>query len=292
MNAAIAAALTHAIGTTVQVQGWRAVGGGSIHSAFRVPTVRECVFVKVGPLSVLPMLTAEAQGLAAIQATQAIRVPSVLALGEAEQQAYLCLEWLDLHPASGRSHALLGEQLAVLHRVHSDRFGFSTDNFIGSTPQANAYCATWTQFFRERRLQPQLELAASNGADAHCIDRGRALAQRLDALLDTRPLASLVHGDLWGGNWGVTADGAPVIFDPAVYHGDRETDLAMTRLFGGFDAAFYAAYEAVWPLPAGARTRFKLYNLYHVLNHYNLFGGGYLAQARTMIEQLLAHTGH
>jgi fructosamine-3-kinase len=147
-------------------------------------------------------------------------------------------------------------------------------------------------FLREQRLLPQLQLATANGADAKLIERGERLCELLGQFFrQYQPRPSLLHGDLWGGNWSADTTGGPVIFDPAVYYGDREADLAMTRLFGGFGASFYSAYETAWPLDADAATRSTLYNLYQVLNHCNLFGGGYQRQARAMIDQLLAELG-
>jgi fructosamine-3-kinase len=178
--------------------------------------------------------------------------------------------------------------LALQHQRRATEFGWSRDNVIGSTPQRNDWADDWVVFFRERRLRYQLELASHNGAGAGIQHRGEILLERLGDFFTTyRPVASLLHGDLWSGNWGADEQGEPVIFDPATYYGDRESDLAMTRLFGGFGADFYAAYTATWAPDPGARTRTALYNLYHVLNHFNLFGGGYLAEARSMIEGLL-----
>jgi fructosamine-3-kinase len=132
-------------------------------------------------------------------------------------------------------------------------------------------------------------MAAANDAGARLVARGERLLEALPALLERhRPPASLLHGDLWSGNYAYTRDGEPAIFDPATYYGDRETDLAMTELFGGFPREFYAAYQSAWPLDAGYATRKRLYNLYHVLNHFNLFGGGYLAQAQGLIDGLLS----
>jgi len=162
------------------------------------------------------------------------------------------------------------------------------DNTIGSTPQINAERADWVDFWREQRLGYQLELAAAKGAGEPLASRGRLLLDFLPKLFETyRPRASLLHGDLWSGNYAYLTDGRPVIFDPAVYYGDREAELAMTELFGGFQREFYAAYEAAWPLAAGYRTRKKLYQLYHILNHFNLFGGSYLDRALTLTESLL-----
>lgn len=292
MNAAIADAVTRAIGARVHVDDCRSVGGGSIHAAYRCSTNRGLVFIKLGSATAEPIFVAEAAGLAALAAAHCVRTPTVLAQGCIDECAFLCLEWLELKSPTVLSQSRLGESLAAMHRVVSDRFGFATDNFIGSTPQRNSWCASFREFFGERRLRAQLDLARTTGAGSRDIERGERLIDALPQFIAHEPCASLLHGDLWGGNWGATADGDPVIFDPAAYYGDRETDLAMTRLFGGFGREFYAAYEAAWSLPSGAATRVTLYNLYHVLNHYNLFGGGYLGQARSMIDRLLAEVGH
>ena len=171
------------------------------------------------------------------------------------------------------------------------RFGWPRDNTIGTTPQVNAWGDDWAEFFRDRRIAPQLALAARNGHGGALQRDGERLLAAIPALLAGHaPAPSLLHGDLWSGNAACLATGEPVIFDPAVYYGDREADLAMTELFGGFGADFYAAYRDAWPLPDGYERRRTLYNLYHVLNHLNLFGGGYGAQAETMIARLLAET--
>jgi fructosamine-3-kinase len=216
-------------------------------------------------------------------------VPRVLACGRTADAAFLALEWIEAARADGACEQRLGEGLAALHAVTAPRFGWLRDNTIGRTPQANGWMDDWTEFFRERRLRPQLALALENGFAGLLAERGERLLEALGVLLgDHTPAASLLHGDLWGGNWMAAAGGDPVIFDPAVYYGDRETDLAMTRLFGGFGERFYRAYEAAAPLPRGAGLRGELYNLYHVLNHANLFGAGYARQASAIIERLLA----
>jgi fructosamine-3-kinase len=182
--------------------------------------------------------------------------------------------------------AALGRGLAALHANHAERFGWHRDNTIGSTPQPNAWSDSWLEFWRDRRLAQQLELAHRNG---HALARGDALLAGLHQLLDGHePRPSLLHGDLWGGNAGFTDGGEPVVYDPACYCGDREADLAMTELFGGFRPAFHAAYREAAPLAPGYPLRRDLYNLYHVLNHLNLFGGGYLRQAGSMIDRLLS----
>jgi len=265
-----------------------AVGGG-FATGERWESDSGPVFVKVADRQRLALLEAEAAGLRELADAAALRVPSVLAAGVAGSQAFLAVEWIEFRAATPRTEARLGELLAAQHRVTAPRFGWHRDNTIGATPQSNAWTDDWTRFFAERRLGFQLDLAAQQGHSGRLIERGRRLCEQLDALLrGHRPVPSLLHGDLWGGNWAADETGNPVVFDPAVYFGDREADLAMTRLFGGFGRAFYDAYESAWPLEAGADVRFDLYNLYHVLNHLNLFGGGYRGQAETLIERLLA----
>jgi fructosamine-3-kinase len=288
----IAAALADVIDTPVDERAKRSLSAGSFSHCLRYETSRGPLFVKQGPASSAAMFAAEAAGLAVLASAQAIRVPRVIASGTCDEGAFLALEWINLASATKASEALLGEQLAWQHRNTQRQFGWDRDNTIGSTPQPNRWTSDWVTFLRERRLLWQLDIAARNGAATATIERGRLLCELLDAFFSSyRPSPSLLHGDLWGGNWGADEDGLPVVFDPAVYYGDREADIAMTRLFGGFGHAFYTAYQSTWPLDPAAGTRSTLYNLYHVLNHYNLFGGGYLAQAQSMIEKLLAELG-
>lgn len=291
MRDPIAVAISHAIGVAVRDDP-TPVTGGSIHSAFVYRTERAPVFVKVCPTAAAKMLAAEAAGLRELASTQSIRVPEVLALGKLEDRAFICLEWLEFVEPTPIALTRLGEQLAQLHSHTAAAHGWHQDNFIGTTSQSNARSNGWRNFFRAQRLEPQLELAERTGADAPTLEKGRRICESMDAFFGSyEPPPSLLHGDLWSGNWGAIGIGRPVIFDPAVYYGDRETDIAMTRLFGGFGSEFYAAYEATWPLDAGAVARTTLYNLYHVLNHFNMFGGGYLAQARSMLDRLLAESG-
>ena len=218
-----------------------------------------------------------------------MRVPAPLGHGVAVGHAYLVLEYLPLGGSNAGAMERLGRQLAALHARPQAGFGWGRDNFIGATPQPNPPGADWIAFWRAHRLGFQLALAARHGYGGVWLRRGEALCARLEGLFTGyQPFPSLLHGDLWGGNAGCTRDGAPVVFDPAVYYGDREADLAMTELFGGFSDRFYAAYREAFPLAAGYPQRRTLYNLYHVLNHLNLFGGGHRAQAERMIEQLLA----
>jgi fructosamine-3-kinase len=184
--------------------------------------------------------------------------------------------------------AELGRSLALVHSAHGDAFGWRRDNYIGSTPQLNPRSSSWSDFWRDARLRPQLELVKRSGRSQSLLEKGERLVDAIHRLLSGHaPAPSLLHGDLWGGNAGFLAGGAPVFFDPAVYWGDRETDLAMTELFGGFPPDFYSAYAKAAPLDPGYARRKPLYKLYHVLNHVNLFGGGYASQAERMIEGLL-----
>jgi fructosamine-3-kinase len=250
---------------------------------------RAGTFLKTATADGLPRLQAEVDGLAALRATATVRVPQARHCAMASGRAVLELEHLDLRPLDRAAGALLGRQLAALHRVTGERFGWPADNFIGVTPQPNGWMESWPRFFAERRLRPQLALARATGLDRATLEQGEALIEKLAAFfVGGHPAPSLLHGDLWGGNAGMLPDGTPVVFDPACYYGDRETDLAMSELFGGFPDSFQAAYREAWPLTEGYETRKTLYNLYHVLNHYNMFGAGYLGQAKRMLARLLA----
>ena len=265
------------------------VPGGSINECYHWPCTGGALFVKVAPRDRLPDFEAEVAGLTELQAAHALRVPRVLAVGYTDSAAFLALEWITAGARTPDCERRLGEGLARLHAVRAPRFGWTRDNTIGRTPQANAWTDDWAEFFRERRLRPQLARAVAGGY-AHMLEApGQRLLESLHLLLaGHRPSPALLHGDLWGGNWLASEDIEPVVFDVAVYYGDRETDLAMTRLFGGFGNAFYQAYEGATPPAAGEPVRRDLYNLYHVLNHANLFGAGYARQARESIDRLLA----
>ncbi|HUL47417.1 MAG TPA: fructosamine kinase family protein [Steroidobacteraceae bacterium] len=289
IDASVAGELTRLTGLELSPEPAERVAGGSINRCYRWPSRSGPIFVKVAESAASSMLEAEAAGLAELARAHAVRVPRVLACGRSGASAFLALEWLEAGAATGESEECLGAGLAAQHAVTAPEHGWRRDNTIGRTPQANGPTASWAEFFRERRLRPQLELAMANGFGPLLEAPGERLLAGVGALLAThRPEASLLHGDLWGGNWLATRDGDPVIFDPAVYYGDRETDLAMTQLFGGFGARFYRAYGGAAPLPHGAELRLDLYNLYHVLNHANLFGESYAHRALAMIQRLLA----
>jgi fructosamine-3-kinase len=267
-----------------------AVGGGDINAAQRIEDATgRRYFVKTNAAARLAMFEAEKAALEEIAASATVRVPRPLCVGAADESAWLILEWLDLQRLDESSAARLGEQLAALHRVSSPTFGWHRDNTIGATPQANATSEDWVEFWQLRRLEPQLRLAAQNGFRGRLQRLGENLLADCPAFFAThRPKPSLLHGDLWGGNAAATTEGEPVVFDPASYYGDREADLAMTELFGGFPRDFHDAYCTAWPPDAGYAVRRDFYNLYHVLNHANLFGGGYAGRAERMIEGLLA----
>lgn len=285
----IARSIADAVAAPFRIESRAGIGGGCINAAFRIDGGGRTYFVKTNAPSALDMFAAEAAGLAEIGRSRTVRVPQPVCHGGNRQAAWLVLEWIDFRGAQRDSNRALGRALAALHRMTAPQFGWQRDNTIGATPQINALCSNWNEFWREHRLGYQLALAAKNGAPKSLLAKGERLARDFPVLLEgcaVKP--ALLHGDLWGGNAGFDATGTPLIFDPAVYYGHREADLAMTELFGGFGADFHAAYREAYPLDAGYPTRRQLYNLYHVLNHYNLFGSGYARQAESMVDYLLA----
>lgn len=288
VRATVEAACRRALGRTSTPQSVVPASGGCIHACYRVQAGGVGLFIKLNATRFDDAFASEADGLAALR-DAGTRAPEPLAHGMTDTHAFLVLELLALG-RTGNAEAL-GRELAAQHRAADGRFGWRRDNYIGATPQPNPWTDDWMTFWRERRLAPQLALAEAGG-------HGRALRADMERLMAAlgaffggySPAPSLLHGDLWSGNAGYLADGSPVVFDPAVYRGDREADVAMTELFGGFPHAFYAAYREAWPLDPGYAVRRDLYNLYHVLNHLNLFGAGYLGQARSLLRRLLAET--
>jgi protein-ribulosamine 3-kinase len=269
------------------------VAGGCIHTALQVAGETSLgtqrYFAKTNKPERASMFAAEADGLAALRASGDVAVPGFVALGADDENAWIILDWLELAPLDGASAARLGTALARQHERPQARFGWPRDNFIGATPQVNGRSDDWLEFWRGKRLVPQLRLAAHNKLPTRLIDRGERLAADCEAFFRTyRPKKSLLHGDLWNGNAAALADGTPVVFDPAVYVGDREADVAMTTLFGGFPKEFLSAYRAAWALDDGYPVRRDFYNLYHQLNHANLFFGDYVRGSAEAIERLLA----
>jgi len=284
----IVEAITAAGGQPFNLQRIDSIGGGCINSAYRLVGDRQSYFVKLNQAERLDMFEAEAEGLRALAEAQAIKVPLPICSGIEANQAYLVMEYFESGGGNSGAAETFGQQLARLHRHTSEQFGWHRDNTIGSTPQPNTPTNDWLVFWRQQRLGFQLALAEQRGAPGSLLRKGDALLQLMDGLFtDHEPQSSLLHGDLWSGNYAVTREGDPIIFDPAVYFGDREADLAMTELFGGFSHRFYAAYNDVWPLESGYQVRKTFYNLYHILNHFNMFGGGYAGQAERMTAQLL-----
>jgi len=283
----IAQKISTALGEPFSIEQHNSIGGGCINSAFRIEGNGQRYFVKFNNASLLDMFEAEAEGLQEIANAHAVHVPQPVTTGTCGSQAYLVMEYLETG-GSGDMQTF-GEQLAQMHRYTREQFGWHRDNTIGSTPQPNGWYDDWIHFWREQRLGFQLDLARQQGAGSALYERGQQLMEHVaDFFSDYQPVASVLHGDLWSGNYAFTRHGEAVIFDPAVYFGDREADLAMTELFGGFSRAFYAGYAAAWPIDPGYTTRKTFYNLYHILNHFNLFGGGYASQAQRMVDQLLS----
>ena len=264
------------------------MSGGDINHAVRLTDGNSNWFVKLNRADMLYMFEAESEGLAAMADTNSIRVPKPLCTGVLDGQSYIVMESLAMGRSGAKGHSLAGEQLAEMHRSSSGTFGWHRDNTIGATHQPNKPASSWIEFWRDQRLGFQLELGARHGYGRQLQSTGDKLLGSFHQLIDHDPQPSLIHGDLWGGNLSFDENGQPVIYDPATYYGDREADLAMTELFGGFGSSFYAAYQEAWPLDSGYAARKTLYNLYHILNHLNMFGGGYLGQAMGMMERLLA----
>ena len=265
------------------------IAGGDINKAYILQSDKLAYFIKLNHAPYLAMFEAVFNGLHELAATQTIKIPQAILVGSTETHTFLVLEQITFSNPTQQSDRLLGQQLAALHQRPQPYFGWHQNNTIGLTKQPNTIQKNWLQFWQTQRLQFQLSLALSNGANHHLIDSGQRLSELLTPLFDDyHPTPALLHGDLWGGNAAVTVQGDPIIYDPACYYGDRETDIAMTELFGGFSADFYTAYNEAYPLDSGYQTRKKLYNLYHILNHFNLFGGHYQQQAQSMIDILLS----
>jgi fructosamine-3-kinase len=279
---ALLAAVEAALGSAVE--SWDGVTGGDINAAHEARLADgRMIFVKSNRDAPTGMFAAEARGLAWLGEARALRVPAVLAQAE----NFLVLE----HIAPGRRRLdfdeALGRGLAALHRKGAPSFGLDHDNFIGRLPQANAPLGTWAEFYRERRLLPQLRLAVDGRQASPAMRRGfDRLLPRLEEIVGPPEPPARLHGDLWGGNAMADERGQPCLIDPAVSGGHREVDLGMMRLFGGFSGRVFAAYEEAFPLPPGSETRVPLYQLYFLMVHVNLFGGSYVASVEHVLERL------
>ena len=260
----------------------QSVPGGDINQSFVAENTQgKPFFIKVNANAEL--LELEAKNLALLARAE-INTPHVIGFNRFTDAGVLVLEYLPL-VASGDEQSL-GQLLAKLHRKTAEQYGLSYNNYIGSTLQQNSRSDSWAEFWWHNRLAPQLDMARRNRALMVDTRRLKILSDRL--LAGHQPLASLLHGDLWGGNKGYLRDGQPVLFDPACYFGDRETDLAFTLVFGGFGHGFYQSYREAWPLPDGWQRREPLYNLYHLLNHLNLFGDSYRGSVESAVASLLS----
>jgi protein-ribulosamine 3-kinase len=268
-----------------------AIGGGCINQAYCIADEKQRYFVKLNTADSLPMFEAEAAGLMEIVQSDTLRVPRPVCCGQNNRTAWSVLEHIQLGNNTRANAAELGAGLAAMHRTHAAHFGWVRDNTIGNTPQINTQSSDWSFFWRTHRLAYQLDLAKANGYTGKLQNLGEQLLTELDLFFSgVAPHASLLHGDLWNGNYSFDDAGHPVLFDPAIYYGDREADIAMTELFGGFPSNFYSAYRHEYPLDSGYNVRKVVYNLYHVLNHLNhlnLFGGSYRNQAEQMMNRLL-----
>ncbi len=283
----ISNSISMATGQPFTIKKLSGASGGCINASFIADDGKQSYFIKMNRADAISMFEAEYQALDEIAKTKTIRVPVPVCTGQSDEQSWLVIEHLRLQRQGNQRQ--LGEQLAAMHRVTASQYGWVRDNTIGSTQQINQYSNNWVVFFRDQRIGFQLSLAAKNGYGGRLQKSGNALLQCIDDFFDDyRPQPSLLHGDLWGGNYAFLQTGEPVIFDPALYYGDRETDIAMTELFGGFSNEFRASYESCWALDAGYETRKHLYNCYHILNHLNLFGGGYASQAENVMNRLLS----
>lgn len=279
----IEAAISEAEGNPFRISEISTVGGGCISQNYRVGNGRLAFFLKVAR-GADRQFASESDGLQALARCDALVVPRVVARGGTEEAGFLVLAWLDLECQG--NEALLGESMATLHGITYPYFGWTTDNFIGTTPQDNTKEADWRTFYWQHRLLPQLQLATERGAP-QLLALATPLLEFLPVLFAAyTPVPSLLHGDFWGGNKGFTG-GRPCVFDPAVYAGDAETDLAMSELFGGFSPAFYSGYRSARQIDSGYPQRRALYQLYHVLNHFNIFGGSYARQAEQLISRIV-----
>ena len=265
------------------------ISGGGINEAYHLSDDKQSYFVKLNAPEREVMFEAEAKGLNELAASRCMRIPNFICSGKTSQHSYLVLEYIHCQSFNTTSSKLLGEQLAQLHLIEQPFFGWHCDNTIGSTKQFNSREDKWLPFFRQQRLQQQLTFATKNGYGKQLQDKGDNLLENLHIFFESyHPKPSLLHGDLWSGNASVDPKGNPIIYDPACYYGDREADLAMTELFGGFSNAFYDSYNSSYPLDSGYKNRKLLYNLYHILNHLNIFGVSYLGQATNILDQLNA----
>ncbi len=281
---ALRTGLARALGVDPGPLALRPAGGGCINAAATTTAPGRALFVKWNDRPLPRQFEAEARGLEALRAAGALAAPAPVAWSDAPGAAFLALEHVAPGPRAPGFDEALGRGLAALHRTSApEGFGFALDGYCGATPQPNGWRPGWVAFFAERRLGHLVALARAAGLERDGVAALERVVARLDRLLagadGLEGPSSLIHGDLWSGNLHVTPEGRPCLVDPAAYFGHREAELGMMRLFGGFGPRVWAAYQEAWPLAPGWDERLGLYELYHVLNHFVLFGGGYGAQA-------------
>jgi len=277
LKRAVTTSLSDLLGNAVRVLGSKPVGGGCIHQATQIKTNQGDYFLKFNHLGEAENFSAEVHGLEQLANTKTLSCVT-------SKHAFILMEFLPPAPPAPQHWEIFGAELAALHRSTAPQYGLGRPNFIGRLHQSNQPHDVWVDFFIQERLEAQLKLAEQNGLASSDLRRSfEALYPRLEQLLPQEP-ASLLHGDLWSGNFLIGPEGKACVVDPAVYHGHREAELSFTTLFGGFDQRFYAAYQEAWPLQPGWRERIDLFNLYPLLVHLNLFGSGYLSQIRSILR--------
>jgi len=272
------------------INGCAAVSGGSIANGCRLETSETSYFLKFGDSTVAKTFPGEVAGLDALRdACESLMVPDVVEMqtGDDDLPGFLLMEWINAGRQGRRFWEHFGRGLAQTHRTTNERYGFETSNYIGRLPQTNDWNEDWPAFFRTQRLEPQVERAQASGRWQKEWDEDLdQVYLRLPEMLPARPPASILHGDLWKGNFMITATGDPALIDPATYYGHREADLAMTELFGGYDEMFYRAYRDAWPLKDGYENRRDIYNLYHLINHLNHFGRSYAGSVKKTLRRI------
>jgi fructosamine-3-kinase len=278
--------LEETFGVKVKILETSTLNGGTINSAGRIITDKGNFFVKWNDTSLYKgMFESECKGLKLLKAAGEIKIPDVMFTGNTQDFGFLVLENIESGTPQFDFWDIFGNQLAKLHQHKGEYFGLEYDNFIGSLPQINTPTNNWVDFFINNRLEPQLKLAIDSGkADLSIQTKFESLYKNLNDIFP-KEKPSLLHGDLWSGNFMTTITGDPAIFDPSVYYGHREMDLAMSRLFGGFDFEFYDSYNEVYPLEKNWQKRIEICNLYPLLVHVNLFVGSYIQSVRNIVSK-------
>ena len=271
--------------TKSPIQRFSMLGGGSINSVAKITCGTKSYVLKWNKATLLPMFEAEEKGLKLLQEhSDELIVPKIYGIGSVDTFSWLLMEHIPETSHTNASFFAFGEALAQMHASVSDRYGLDSDNYIGSLPQENTMQEKWLDFFRFQRIEPQLRMAVNSGKmSAAIFPKVERLYTELESIFPNEP-ASLLHGDLWSGNMLATEGGKTALIDPAVYYGHREMELSFTRLFGGFSSSFYDGYFQTWPLEPGFDDRVDFYNLYPLLVHVNLFGGGYIRQVEQIIN--------